>query len=66
MAEGAGAALLHAGASHLSALAGVDADRVWRWGYVERVTTGLYLAWHGFAEEARSFLDTASVLARQS
>ena len=49
--------------SLLAELAGEDEDRVWRWGFVERVTTGLYLAWFGYAEESRRFLDTAALLA---
>lgn len=63
---GAGVALLHVGSQHLATLAGVDVERVWRWGFVERVTTGLYLAWHGHADEALSFLDTATSIARRS
>ena len=47
----------------LAELAGDDEDRVWRWGFVERVTTGLYLAWFGYAEESGRFLDSAALLA---
>ena len=43
--------------------AGDDEDRVWRWGFVERVTTGLYLPWFGSAEESGRFLATAALLA---
>ena len=32
-------------------------------GFVERVTTGLYLAWFGYAEESGRFLDSAALLA---
>ena len=41
----------------------VDPERVWRWGFVERVTTGLYLRWHGHARESATFIDTATLLA---
>jgi streptomycin 6-kinase len=47
----------------LAALADVDPARVWQWAFVERVTTGLYLAWHGHREESAGFLDTATLLA---
>ncbi|WP_295702390.1 aminoglycoside phosphotransferase family protein [Lapillicoccus sp.] len=61
---GSGAALLDAACHRLGPLAGVDPGRVWRWAYVERVTTGLYLCWHGYPEEAASFLATADLLLR--
>jgi streptomycin 6-kinase len=35
---------------------------VWRWAFVERVTTGLYLRWFNDDETAESFLDAATVL----
>ncbi|WP_406830685.1 aminoglycoside phosphotransferase family protein [Pedococcus sp. KACC 23699] len=60
---GSGVDVLCQGCRHLSTLTGVDEDRVWQWGFVERVTTGLYLAWHGYASEATTFLDTASLVA---
>jgi streptomycin 6-kinase len=41
-----------------------DADRVWRWAFVERVTTGLYLRWFGHPQQSASVLDTADLLAR--
>lgn len=41
----------------------VDPERVWRWGFVERVTTGLYLGWYGHARESATFMDTATLLA---
>jgi hypothetical protein len=47
----------------LAELASADPERVWRWGFVERVTTGLYLRWHGRARESATFLDTATLLA---
>ena len=47
----------------LADLANADPDRVWRWGFVERVTTGLYLRWFGYAGGSATFLDTAAKLA---
>jgi streptomycin 6-kinase len=46
----------------MAAAANVDPERVWRWGFVERVTTGLYLRWFGHARESVTFLDTAAIL----
>ncbi len=42
--------------------AGVDAGRVWRWAYLERVTTGLYVLDLGAAAVGRPYLDTAALL----
>lgn len=61
---GAGVALLRDGSALLAELGGADADRVWRWGFVERVTTGLYLHWFGYPEEAVRFLSAAETIAR--
>ena len=47
----------------LAVAADVDPERVWRWGFVERVTTGLYLRWHGHAREAGAFLQAAALIA---
>jgi len=43
--------------------ADVDPERGWRWGFVERVTTGRYLRWYGHARESATYLDTATLLA---
>jgi streptomycin 6-kinase len=59
---GAGRRLLREESRRLSELADADPERVWRWGFVERVTTGLYLRWHGHARESATFLDTATLL----
>ena len=48
----------------LAGSAGADPERVWRWAFVERVTTGLYLGWFGHHQQSASFLDTADLLAR--
>ena len=62
---GSGADLLRDACTFLAEVTGTDAERIWRWGYVERVTTGLYLAWHGYPDEATTFLDTAGGIAAQ-
>lgn len=59
---GSGAAMLRHECQRLAGMADVDAERVWRWAFVERVTTGLYLRWHGYPEAAATFLDTAELL----
>lgn len=41
---------------------GVDRDRIWRWAYLERVTTGLYVLEFGAEAVGRPFLDTAARL----
>jgi streptomycin 6-kinase len=38
---------------------GVAAERIWRWGFVERVSTGLYVLNFGAAAVARPYLDSA-------
>jgi streptomycin 6-kinase len=61
---GAGAEVLRAACRLAGELAGVDPGRVWRWAFVERVTTGLYLRWFGHPEESATFLGTATSLVR--
>lgn len=41
---------------------GVDAQAVWEWGYVERVTSGLHLMGIGLADRGRRLLDVAARL----
>lgn len=60
---GSGTALLRQECDRLSELAGVLPERAWQWAFVERVTTGLYLRWHGYADQSASFLDSARLLA---
>ncbi|MGW5865251.1 aminoglycoside phosphotransferase family protein [Streptomyces sp. NPDC055239] len=43
--------------------AGVDERAVWEWGFLERVSTGLYVLGFGAEELGRPFLDTAELLA---
>jgi streptomycin 6-kinase len=60
---GSGLTWLRERCRHVGRLADVDPERVWRWGLVERVTSGLYLRWFGHAAESATFLDTAETLA---
>jgi streptomycin 6-kinase len=60
---GSGAAMLWHECQRLAELSDVEPGRVWRWAFVERVTTGLYLRWHGYPGESSTFLDTAVMLA---
>ena len=60
---GSGIRLLRHAANHVAQQADSDAERIWRWAFVERVTTGLYLHWHGHPQEAESFLGVADLLA---
>lgn len=62
---GSGVTLLREECRRLAATTQTDPERVWRWAFVERVTTGLYLQWHGHADQAATFLDTATILARE-
>ena len=62
--RGSGVTLLREGCRRLAELTDADPERVWRWAFVERVTTALYLRWYGHAEESATFLDTAAILAR--
>jgi streptomycin 6-kinase len=42
---------------------GVDLARIWQWGFLERVSTGLYVMSFGATALGRRFLDTAERLA---
>jgi streptomycin 6-kinase len=46
----------------LAAGSGLDAQEVWEWGYLERVSTGLYVLAFGAADLAWPFLRTAELL----
>jgi len=46
----------------LAARSGVDAQRIWEWGYLERVSSGLYLTAIGAARAGEPFLRTAELL----
>ena len=58
-----GLTMLHGECRRLAETADVDPERVWRWSFVERVTTGLYLRWYGLAGESAAYLDSAAILA---
>ncbi|MCW2805751.1 MAG: hypothetical protein JWN06_3968 [Propionibacteriaceae bacterium] len=47
----------------LAERSGVDLTRIWQWGYLERVSTGLYLLSFGGTELGMRFLDVAERLA---
>lgn len=46
----------------LARAADADPEAVWQWAYLERVSTGLYLARHGLAALGAPFLATAALL----
>ena len=41
---------------------GVEPQPIWEWGFLERVSTGLYVLQHGADDLARPFLDSAELL----
>lgn len=61
VAEG-GRPMLERWCTRVAARAGVDRDRVWRWAFLERVSTGLYVLDLGAERLARPFLETARLL----
>ena len=60
--EGDAVGLGHERAQLLSRLTGVDETAIWQWGFVERVSTGLYTMQLGH-DGARDFLDIADLWA---
>jgi streptomycin 6-kinase len=46
----------------LAERSGVDATRIWEWGFLERVSTGLYVRSFGAERAAEPFLRTAALL----
>lgn len=46
----------------LAAGSGLSEEEIWEWGYLERVSTGLYAAAMGADDLARPFFDTAALL----
>ena len=46
----------------LAERSGLDRDRIWAWGYLERVSTGLYVTSFGGTAIGRRFLDSAARL----
>jgi streptomycin 6-kinase len=55
-------ALTRAWSARLAGATGVDAEVVWEWGLVERVTTGLFLIRHGHRTAGGGFLASAERL----
>ncbi len=49
-------------ANRLAAATGVDDQVIWEWGFVERVSSGLFLQWKGHEGEGRTFLDSGEAL----
>jgi streptomycin 6-kinase len=47
----------------LAAATGVDEEAIWQWGFIERVSSGLYLMQHGHHAEARDYLASAERIA---
>lgn len=61
--DGAGArGLVRSYCGLLADRAGVDERAIWEWGFLERVSTGLYVLDFGAKELGRPFLETAELL----
>jgi streptomycin 6-kinase len=60
--DGDGPVVAHRYCALLADASGFDGAAIWEWGFVERVSTGLYLLSFGAEEPARAFLDTAELL----
>jgi streptomycin 6-kinase len=61
--DGEPAALGQRRCEQLAHLTGVEAEPIWQWGFIERVSTGLLLHQLGQHEEAREFLTVADAWA---
>ena len=46
----------------LAVATGVDDQEIWEWGFIERVSSGLYLQRKGHEEEGRKYLDSGEAL----
>ncbi|MEV4412336.1 aminoglycoside phosphotransferase family protein [Catellatospora sp. NPDC049609] len=55
-------ALLRGWCARLSAATGVDAQVIWEWAFVERVSSGLYMIRHGQPDAGRAYLASAARL----
>ena len=53
------ARLVHERAEHLAAICEIDPEPVWRWGYIERVSTGLANLRHLDDGAGEQFLEVA-------
>jgi streptomycin 6-kinase len=54
----------HERARHLAAHTGADEQRIWEWGYVERVSTALHCLAQGHEAAGRDFLIVADAWSR--
>ncbi len=61
-AMGAAAALARRYCALLSAQTGIEGTAIWEWGFLERVSSGLYCLELGIEELGRPFLQTAEIL----
>lgn len=57
-------AMLRGWCARLAGVTGVDAQAIWEWAFVERVSTGLFLIVCGHHDEGRAHLDSAERLIR--
>ena len=64
MDPGPDADFLRLAAQRLGDQTGVDPDRIWAWGFVEPVATGLYCRMLGFEDEGLRYLSSAEAVAR--
>jgi hypothetical protein len=55
-------ALAHEYCQLLARESGLDEAAIWEWGFIERVSTGLYLSAYSSSEHAQPFFTTASSL----
>ena len=56
-------ALGHARCEFISGLTGIAAEPIWQWGFMERMSTGLYLMQLGWHDEGRGMLAVADLWA---
>jgi len=61
---GATLALAKERSEYLAALTGTDANAIWQWGFMERVSTGLLLTQLGFIDEGKTTLKVADRLSQ--
>ncbi|WP_203740608.1 aminoglycoside phosphotransferase family protein [Catellatospora bangladeshensis] len=55
-------ALLRGWCARLATATGVDPQVIWEWGFIERVSSGLYMIRHGQPESGRAYLASAERL----
>ncbi len=66
LASGDPAALIRGFCARLANRTDLDEQSAWEWGFIERVTTGLYLSWLGHPEESRAYLASGERLLESS